>query len=335
MDNSEKQIVEKIRKIVADIESADFTDMRAWKNACSDLDQVRAEIPSAMPGLQNVVGLCVEGLMFLSENSAKGVLSLVEAISEGLIASEESLSGNSNGDAFLKKAGSMLEDALGELPGRGDAADTSETAEEEEGKLNRPHGGSINDAAALLVQIEPDDIAEMDRLMTLLQALSNNESYSESARETLCEAGERAQALTRGDVSDVDSVIAEIGRLVEDAMDAIEGNEEVLPETAPDPDPDTKRETAGSEEAALHESLSEATPESGDQTSGGNLELQALPEDADRDLLVEFIAESGDLIEAAEEALLALETDPEDMEAVGTVFRAFHTVKGSLPFWSS
>jgi two-component system chemotaxis sensor kinase CheA len=38
------------------------------------------------------------------------------------------------------------------------------------------------------------------------------------------------------------------------------------------------------------------------------------------------------LIAAAEEALLALEKDPSDMEAIGTVFRAFHTIKGTAGF---
>jgi two-component system chemotaxis sensor kinase CheA len=38
------------------------------------------------------------------------------------------------------------------------------------------------------------------------------------------------------------------------------------------------------------------------------------------------------LISNAEESLLALETDPEDMDAVGSVFRAFHTVKGTSAF---
>ena len=58
----------------------------------------------------------------------------------------------------------------------------------------------------------------------------------------------------------------------------------------------------------------------------------SLPEDADLDLLSQFVAESGDLISDAEEALLTLETDPEDVEAIGTVFRAFHTVKGVSAF---
>jgi two-component system chemotaxis sensor kinase CheA len=57
-----------------------------------------------------------------------------------------------------------------------------------------------------------------------------------------------------------------------------------------------------------------------------------LPTNIDPDLMAEFITESTELIQNAEEALLSLEHDPEDMEAVGRVFRAFHTVKGTAGF---
>ncbi|MCU0590132.1 MAG: chemotaxis protein CheA [Desulfobacterales bacterium] len=57
-----------------------------------------------------------------------------------------------------------------------------------------------------------------------------------------------------------------------------------------------------------------------------------MPASADPDLMAEFITESTDLIQTAEEALLSLEHDPDDTEAVSKVFRAFHTVKGTAGF---
>lgn len=49
---------------------------------------------------------------------------------------------------------------------------------------------------------------------------------------------------------------------------------------------------------------------------------------ADADLVDELVAEARDLLDEAERALLDLEARPGDMEALNTVFRAFHTVKG-------
>ncbi|GBC60045.1 hypothetical protein DENIS_0987 [Desulfonema ishimotonii] len=58
-----------------------------------------------------------------------------------------------------------------------------------------------------------------------------------------------------------------------------------------------------------------------------------MPEDADLELIGEFITESGDLIISAEEALLSMESNPDDTEAVSTVFRAFHNIKGTSAFF--
>ena len=42
-----------------------------------------------------------------------------------------------------------------------------------------------------------------------------------------------------------------------------------------------------------------------------------------------FLIEARELLQAMEEALLNLETEPDDKEAIGAVFRAAHTIKGS------
>ncbi len=52
----------------------------------------------------------------------------------------------------------------------------------------------------------------------------------------------------------------------------------------------------------------------------------------DNSILDEFIVESVELLHNSEIALLDLESAPEDREMVNTVFRAYHTVKGSAGF---
>lgn len=52
------------------------------------------------------------------------------------------------------------------------------------------------------------------------------------------------------------------------------------------------------------------------------------PADQDRLLFVDFIPEAGEHLQAAESALLTLEKAPSDSDAINTVFRAFHTLKG-------
>ncbi len=59
---------------------------------------------------------------------------------------------------------------------------------------------------------------------------------------------------------------------------------------------------------------------------------EPLPPDADLDLIADFVAESRAALASAEAMLLELETDPHRMESVNTVFRVFHTVKGTSSF---
>ena len=60
--------------------------------------------------------------------------------------------------------------------------------------------------------------------------------------------------------------------------------------------------------------------------------MELLPPDTDIELANCFLTESREYISGAETALLALEHDPEDPEAVNTVFRAFHTIKGTAAY---
>ena len=55
-------------------------------------------------------------------------------------------------------------------------------------------------------------------------------------------------------------------------------------------------------------------------------------EELNKKNLKEFVSESMELIGHTEEALLRLEHNPDDMEAVATVFRGFHTIKGTAAF---
>lgn len=54
--------------------------------------------------------------------------------------------------------------------------------------------------------------------------------------------------------------------------------------------------------------------------------------DIDIELVTEFITESREHIQTAEECLLQLENNPEDMEDINSVFRTFHTMKGIAGF---
>lgn len=72
------------------------------------------------------------------------------------------------------------------------------------------------------------------------------------------------------------------------------------------------------------------TAEAKEESSSGGDELIVPEEDAP--MVLDFIAEAGEHIEAAEAGLLELENAPDDTEAINTIFRGFHTIKGMAGF---
>lgn len=75
-------------------------------------------------------------------------------------------------------------------------------------------------------------------------------------------------------------------------------------------------------------------PEPADAAPAGNPnELVAFPANLTRDEnLGDFLTEAREHIASAEEAVLSLESDLENLELINTVFRAFHTIKGVAGF---
>jgi two-component system chemotaxis sensor kinase CheA len=57
-----------------------------------------------------------------------------------------------------------------------------------------------------------------------------------------------------------------------------------------------------------------------------------LSAETDRALVAEFVVEAREQLEIAEAALLGLDGDPDDVQALDTLFRALHTIKGTSAF---
>lgn len=76
----------------------------------------------------------------------------------------------------------------------------------------------------------------------------------------------------------------------------------------------------------------EPGPAGKDRTADAKREDFQVSGDIDLDMVKEFIIECNDLLDTAEVALLDLESNPGDQELINTVFRAFHTIKGTSAF---
>lgn len=87
--------------------------------------------------------------------------------------------------------------------------------------------------------------------------------------------------------------------------------------------------TSSSSDETEDASEAQETKEHRDDQKGGKEILEPIE---DKELLLNFIAESQDHLEAIEVNILTLEQYPEDMDAINAIFRPFHTIKGVAGF---
>lgn len=217
---------------------------------------------------------------------------------------------------------------------------------------------NLDDAATLLMQLEATDLADLAVLRDALTDLAFENRVPLRAQPFVARAARVLGTIVNGTAADAQAAFADVGQAIEEAMKVVEKEG-----ASPAPVAQAMASTVGGAAAiaiasgatavvdaepaapvttpatpvpaAVSAAASAAAPEhvpaqvpARQRTAA----VELLPDDVDRDLLSDFITESGECVTNSEAALLQLEENPDDEEAVNTVFRAFHTVKGTSAF---
>ena len=201
----------------------------------------------------------------------------------------------------------------------------------------------LNDAAFIVVQLEP---AEHEDIKALRDTLRHFAVFDTSASTPVRAHAQHAATCLNLILLGAGGEPADLLAQASDAIDAAIKASELANRNEPritksdllaivhDPgDADALQHAMSAPEPSVVKATRAATPDVPEMIShpipkdGGTI-----PDDIDLSLLGDFIAESRESMAGAEAALLELEANPEDIEAVNTVFRAFHTVKGTAAF---
>ncbi len=237
-----------------------------------------------------------------------------------------------------------LEGALTPLGGKGGVASptpTSPLPNPDEGK----RGITLHTLAARVVQMDPTDLtalAELGDEMALWLAENPGDGVAAERLAILLEEARRVASNSRSRKAARSSVVERIGEALEEALLAEEEEIGLAGEegehrfsepvvTAEASGPSAPEQVA---EAPIPDPPAEAQVQARDEGEGGEPIPPGIPSviTAETGLVLDFVAEGEDYLNQAEEALLALELDPEDAESVNVVFRAFHTIKGVSAF---
>jgi two-component system, chemotaxis family, sensor kinase CheA len=210
---------------------------------------------------------------------------------------------------------------------------------------------ALHRLAAMLVQTDLDDAAAICAIGDEFARLATDALLPEESRRLCGLAAEKVHAMAGGASADPSGDFAAAGRLLEKAADllpAFANPSECADDGAIARSSSGRPSASGSAAEAgipMNTPAQDAQPTprapstpppgamSVPDTSGISATLmQSLPADTDPTLLGDFVTECRDLIEGGEAALLSLEADQDDLESVNTVFRAFHTMKGTAGF---
>ena len=161
---------------------------------------------------------------------------------------------------------------------------------------------NLNNLAISLIELNPENLSELDEFKKNL-VLSKGKAKGH-LKDVLDQAFAEVESWSGQDSESCRAGIVRLGELLEQAMELSEGN----PSGAK---PEKHRAVA---------------------TETAGLRNFTLSNDFDSDLMNEFIIENMELANIAESAMLDWEKDPGNQELLNTIFRGFHTIKGTSSF---
>ena len=303
--------------LAAGLRSLPTGDTEALARAGAAIEAAATALPPECRRESDALGLVLEGLQAVYLGQAADNAAAILAAAAVVDAAEASL---------IDPAEASLDEAVATL----------------QATLRSPSAGappaSLDDAAALLISLDPTDRGGLSRMRDALAGLASAATTSEAARPHVRSALEAMEGAMLDPAADLGNAVV---RAIESLNLALEANA-LEPAAGAAGYPLPRKDVDGgtmcpAASAAGSVDGGTACPAASAAGSNGNPVVAfdrpaTLPADTDADILKEYIVESLDHVGAAEGSLLALETDPTQSEPVHVVFRAFHTIKGTSGF---
>lgn len=328
MSHTNRDLVTSLNKIRGDFSSLDVNDNQALIQIGADLEHFILELPEDLSVVSNLLMACLEGLQAIYHKSVADCSALTRAISGAMVVAEQFLASPDNAVCkfLIEQANQTLQRALEHEPQAAARPAEPEPVSATEPASTRASLSSLSldDVAAMLIPLEPNDQAELLRVRDALREIASSESHPASVSKLIKEAAQSIHEIVQEKAADPALALARAGELLEAATYRELNESDESDEAAPV----TDDWELSAEEAQSNDD--KAANASAHATESEKFEL--LPHDVDHGLIGEFIAECREYIEGAEAALLTLEVDAEDKEAINIIFRAFHTIKGTAAF---
>ena len=323
-----------------------------WPNDRSNVAQAGAQFEGIFEDLvkdssqiKRLANLTWDGLKYLYEQD-EFFLSVKAATMHAVNTFREYII--SDGDVTVEDFEKAFDDLEAAIKGDGESADTVIELTEEEireysekqnsgeseqyslGQGLLPLETSLDDLASYVMMLDEESITN-DQIERLAAFIANsirneNEAIAKILKEAydLVEAAHQKEKIEDGWLSII-SIKVESATIQEESLEWASNESQGTEASLPVNDENTTNIDSIDKPADEIIDLEDTKDTESDK-------IFHIPLDIDVSLVGEFITECGELIEAAEVALLELEDKPDDNELVNTVFRAYHTIKGTSAF---
>ncbi|MEP6998947.1 MAG: chemotaxis protein CheA [bacterium] len=329
MPYADKPLPDLLRQLRADLKRTSADALATLTRPRAGLAMLSVTLPRALCTARHLAALSAEALDVADDATTwathgTNVLSAVRAATNA-IAEHVDAPDDFGRELVLTQAGQRLLVALGR-----DTAEwfRDEAAQPKTGETNDASTSASSDldaAATLILMVEVNERDEMERIRDHLRRFATDDT---------------AGAFVRGLAKEAESSLCVVLESIDsghDANEALAAAAECVGKAvrARDEEEDAATRAPRIISAAVAEAATNAVPATDAPTptsaAVGSVTMDELPE-GDHELISEFIMECSEYLESAEAALLHLEIAPGDLEAINTVFRAFHTVKGTSGF---
>lgn len=329
MSQIERQTILVINQTRNQLSSLQHDDKETIIHSGAAIESVLVEIPESHSEVTEALTLCLNALQAIFLEQTEDFELMVKAVLGALIASEQTLGAHPNPvlELMLKQAKTGLQNEL------------QKTKNDEEENMNPVEISvstrSLDEVASSLILLDLSDKKGLESACEALKIISVDEKNTDK-RKLIVKAARELTKIINGKSENITETFNLVSELIDKAniyernysTDSIQEQSENSPKQVAiiepiETKPNETIKTGNSKITELTAIETELIPE---------FEPDILPVDSDFSLVSEFVVESYEMLEAAESALLALETEPENIEGINTIFRAFHTVKGSAAY---
>ena len=333
---SHKKIITKLQDVRFRIDTMKADDNEIIISAGADLEALLNDTSEHNQEAYDALIACLQSLQAIFQGETANAESSISLVSNTIVAVEQILCSGENeiSQAVLASAFSALNNDLGQDAPEAEIDSPqikeSEAAPDDSQSTQKPV--TFDDLALLMLNLDENDKQSLEILFESIRDFSEIEE-DVSKRKALVKAARIVQKFTVGKTDDFDGMIEAVGTLIDSVNQEME-TEEML---EPTPDESEEKDTPEERIIELVESIEPSNEEEEETREEAKQEEtkhtpDVLADDTDLELVAEFAIESGELLEAAETALLDLEADPNNVENIDTVFRGFHTIKGSAAY---